>query len=352
MKEIISYLEKLCEDYNQMCQRKDGSIYGIEDGLNCRQGSTVYRNDLEDRRPKVDKLVLKAQGKAIRQLLERKVKEKSASTLALTYKDYFEIGKRKYDRELSEAKNLIRQVRRDRKYLDSLAKSGKESIDNGELEATTRRYQDNKEKVEKIFSRIRSNLLSQGDSEGAKFKASQVINNSPSDYLPRSKDFYREALGDLYRISKNRVTSLGQLLFVRKRAFARKPKGNEVGKINVGKQETEKDSRASLWHEFGHHIEISNPELKGVFKEWILSRSSGKTVSLRQLTGNQKYGKDEVAYDGKFGLGAYVGRVYPDGGTEVMSKGLEMFSSEKAMASFFSKDPEHFLMILGILDSL
>lgn len=352
MKEIINYLEKLCEDYNQMCRRKDGSIYGIEDGLNCRQGSTVYGSDLEDRRPKIDKLVLKAQGKAIRQLLERKIKDKSASTPALTYKDYFEIGKRKYNRELSEAKNLIKQVRKDRKYLDSLARSSKESIDNAELEATTRRYQDNKEKVEKIFSRIRSNLLSQGNREEAKFEASRVINNSPSDYLPRSKDFYREALGDLYQISKNRVTSLGQLIFVRDRAFARKPKQGEPGKINVGNRETEKAALASFWHEFGHHIEISNPGLKQVFKDWILSRSSGKTVPLRQLTGNQKYGEDEVAYDGKFGLGAYVGRIYPDGGTEVMSKGLEMFSSEKAMASFFSKDPEHFLMILGILDSL
>lgn len=353
MKEIINYLENLCENYNQMCRRKDGSTYGIEDGLNCRKGTTVYEDELSSStRKAVDKLQMKAQGKVVRKILEEKIKEKVSSSKPSSYKDYFEIGVRAYRDEILQVKELITSVKKDRKFLDSLAKTKQIDLDDREIKARTERYNQNKEKAERIFAKIREDLLSRGNIQTAKSKAKEVIDNSDVGSLPKSKDFYQEELVNLNRISNNKVQTLGELIYTRERAFARKPKGNEVGKINVGKKETETASKTSLWHEFGHHIEISNPELKDVFKEWILSRSSGKTVSLRQLTGNQKYGEDEVAYDGKFGLGAYVGRIYPDGGTEVMSKGLEMFASEKAMAYFFSKDPEHFLMILGILNSL
>jgi hypothetical protein len=353
MKEIINYLEAITENYNQMCQRRDGTRYGIEDGLNCRKGATVYGSDLEDSTPgKLDKLVLKAQGRDIRNILERKVNERKLSKPVPAYRTYFEFGIRNHKEEILEAKDLIVNVKRDKKFLDSLAKSEKITVPDAEIKARTERYKKNKKRVEEIFSKIREDVISRGDRREAKVSAKEVLDNSDVKQLPRSRKFFEDGLTDLYQISNNGVETLGQLIYTKNRAFARKAKGNEPGKINVGNKETEKEAIRSLWHEFGHHIEISNPSLKKVFKDWILSRSSGQVKTLRELTGNEKYGEDEVAYVGKFGLGIYVGRVYPDGSTEVMSKGLERFSDAGSMVSFFVKDPEHFLMILGILDSL
>jgi len=41
MSKIINHLEELVFDYNQACQRPNGSIYGLEDGKQCRKGSPI-----------------------------------------------------------------------------------------------------------------------------------------------------------------------------------------------------------------------------------------------------------------------------------------------------------------------
>lgn len=38
---MVDYLEELVFNYNQACQRSDGSIYGIEDGKQCRRGTPI-----------------------------------------------------------------------------------------------------------------------------------------------------------------------------------------------------------------------------------------------------------------------------------------------------------------------
>lgn len=45
MLNIVDYLEELVLNYNQACQRPDGSIYGIEDGKQCRKGLPVVLSD-------------------------------------------------------------------------------------------------------------------------------------------------------------------------------------------------------------------------------------------------------------------------------------------------------------------
>lgn len=41
---IIDYLDQLSLEYTQLCQRRDGSIYGIESGLQCRKGTPISYN--------------------------------------------------------------------------------------------------------------------------------------------------------------------------------------------------------------------------------------------------------------------------------------------------------------------
>ena len=44
-KVMVDYLEKLVLDYNQACQRPDGSIYGLEDGKQCRKGLPIVLSE-------------------------------------------------------------------------------------------------------------------------------------------------------------------------------------------------------------------------------------------------------------------------------------------------------------------
>ena len=41
---IRNYLDQLAWEYAQLCQRKDGSIYGIRSGLQCRNGTPISYN--------------------------------------------------------------------------------------------------------------------------------------------------------------------------------------------------------------------------------------------------------------------------------------------------------------------
>lgn len=49
------------------------------------------------------------------------------------------------------------------------------------------------------------------------------------------------------------------------------------------------------------------------------------------------------------GLTTYAGRIYPDGGTEVISVGLEQLCDTDAMASFAAKAPDYFALMVGLL---
>lgn len=120
--------------------------------------------------------------------------------------------------------------------------------------------------------------------------------------------------------------------------------------VNVG----DNPAKTTNFHEFAHHIEYENPKLGRAALEWVKERStSGKTQSLNRLTKSSDYDKDEVAYPDKF-VEAYVGKVYKEKGkelpyTEVISMGVERFSSPEAMVKFHTKDPEHFNFTLGVL---
>jgi hypothetical protein len=107
--------------------------------------------------------------------------------------------------------------------------------------------------------------------------------------------------------------------------------------------------KATTFHEMAHHIEYENPELAKAAGDWVRERAtSNKPQSLNKLEKTDSYDKDEIAYPDKF-LAPYVGKVYENGTTEVISMGVERFSSPESMVSLYTSDREHFNFTLGVL---
>jgi hypothetical protein len=223
--------------------------------------------------------------------------------------------------------------------------------------------QDHQEKLKESllegFEALRNKMISRGDEALAVSKVGSV--KIPKG-LPHERslsweggDFYRDNLRDLYQISNNRVDTLEELLARDKRAWAAN-KGvlydgetETTGRINVGIKDTSRAQKTTLWHEFGHHVEYSIPEAQDIAHGFIAAKSTSSTpVRLSQLTGNPNFGDDEVAFPGDF-LSPYVGKIYDDGSTEVISMGLQQFADLDDMLQFYQNHPDHFKLILGIL---
>lgn len=149
-----------------------------------------------------------------------------------------------------------------------------------------------------------------------------------------------QALKDVYRLTGGNIPTLKRLGYTTKRAYANEGDGF----INVGASERP----AIIFHEVGHHLEYSNPALKESANAFLEKRSSGKIQTLRKITGSKVYKADEVAVIDNF-VDPYVGKKYKNGSTEVISMGLERFSTPEEMQKFRDKDPEHFHYILGVL---
>ena len=112
-----------------------------------------------------------------------------------------------------------------------------------------------------------------------------------------------------------------------------------------------------LLHEVAHRAEYSNPEVSLASKDWIRARAlaagnSGTVGSrLKDITGSDFYDKEEIAVEDHF-VSPYVGKLYPDAATEVLSVGLEHFDDPGRMLQLYRRDPEHFFLVLGSLETL
>jgi hypothetical protein len=106
-------------------------------------------------------------------------------------------------------------------------------------------------------------------------------------------------------------------------------------------------ANSTLYHEFAHHIEFSDNGLLSAAKDWRNRKAgNGKLQRLSDLTQNKGYGDDEVALADSY-LIEYVGKVYPDqAATEVVSVGLEHFSTAEGMLRLRSEAKDHFDFVL------
>lgn len=122
--------------------------------------------------------------------------------------------------------------------------------------------------------------------------------------------------------------------------------------VNIGAR----FSKRLTLHEVAHRAEYKYPEISLANKDWVRARCekggfSGDQVKLSKLVPEGKYKDDEVALEDTF-VDPYVGKQYPDLASEVLSMGLEHFSSEKLLTRLYTQDPEHVFLTLGALKTM
>jgi hypothetical protein len=170
-------------------------------------------------------------------------------------------------------------------------------------------------------------------------KAMNRLKRSGGHYTTRKQveadmaEFYRLVGGKVARIV---LTSAGTT-----RAHA----SNATGEIAVDSRFT----KQTLFHEMAHHVEHDMPFLNEAAAAWRDSQSEdGKLYSLSSLTGNRRYGSDEVARKGAY-FHPYVGKVYRHGSTEVVSMGLQQLADADHILELVEKSPEHLAFAIGAI---
>jgi hypothetical protein len=122
------------------------------------------------------------------------------------------------------------------------------------------------------------------------------------------------------------------------------------GRIEVGAR----PSASVLFHELAHLLEACAPEVATLLGRWVDGRSAlahgGDVVvaPLASLPGHGAYGPHEHVKLDHF-VTPYVGKLYPDGATEVLSVGFQHFVDARSMRDLLALDPEHFFLVLGAL---
>ena len=107
------------------------------------------------------------------------------------------------------------------------------------------------------------------------------------------------------------------------------------------------DDPGTVIHELSHWIEYSVPEIKKEVVEFYNRRTKGeKAVKMRDATGIKSYRDTEITKVDKW-MRPYMGKVYPDKSTEILSMGLElMYRNPVALAK---QDPEMFDFIYSVV---
>jgi hypothetical protein len=365
--------------YNfQTCKRPGGDLYGIRPGYQCRQGIPVDPATIASEiRIARERGITSEQIRKLNVTMKAKYKDPNSPEAQqdfLTslqnmkirtnnYKTLVEVGRNQFQEELLAVSSLMQDFKGGNKDLTLLLANTKSKVDKAKTPSELEDAQQQHEKYRKIFESyqkaqlimdsVKSKLLKIGSSKEAKSKVAEVNVEKDLD-----KKRIVRTLQQLHQITNNEVNTLSKVYSSRDRAYAAKPNtpypGEEkdlTGRINVGNTMAKK-LEAVLWHEFGHHIEYSVDEYRDAAYQWMKTRVTGVPVLLNRLVKSNQYEADEKAFPGNFGLGAYVGKYISSRNTEVISMGLERFHSPAAMVEFYQKDPEHFMLILGILQSL
>jgi hypothetical protein len=156
-----------------------------------------------------------------------------------------------------------------------------------------------------------------------------------------TKDAIKSDQKDFFALTGGKgATSIKTYMQSRDRACA-----NPSGLIDVSQEY----SKNTLFHEAGHHVEYENNEFLQAANKWRDGRASAPgLVPLNKLVEGGGYDDDEVAVPDKF-IAPYVGKVYSNNTTEVISMGLEHFATPNQMRQLHEQDKEHFHLILGML---
>jgi hypothetical protein len=185
-----------------------------------------------------------------------------------------------------------------------------------------------------------------GQDAAVKWAAAQEITKPAIARLKKmgyAPDAVRADMAEFYRFTGGRVSLVKIHSKGDKRANATDIEAHgKIGTVNIDGR----FCKRTLWHELAHHME-SDPVAKMAAGRYIRRRSvDGKQYSLRSLSGNTSYRRDEVAFNGNF-FSPYVGKVYGDGVTEVFAMGVESFSDAEMLARRAVQDPQTLEFIAG-----
>lgn len=157
------------------------------------------------------------------------------------------------------------------------------------------------------------------------------LDGRPSILAKKSEDFLNKVMSEKMR---DRVPRL---------AIESVPDRSWTDTDNIIRLSTKRDEE-TLIHETGHNIEFKSPGFHKAAQEFLERRTAGETAQkLRDLTGGN-YDDWEVTKPDKF-INPYVGKIYPDKYTEVISMGLQWLYADPAMLA--EKDPELFDLIIN-----
>lgn len=105
---------------------------------------------------------------------------------------------------------------------------------------------------------------------------------------------------------------------------------------------SDKADTSIIIHEIGHYLESKDSSLFGKVKDFYNKRTANdKIEKLKDIT-SHPYGNNEITKKDKW-IDPYMGKIYSDGGTEILSMGLEYYYHNPI--KFAKKDPEYFEFI-------
>jgi hypothetical protein len=193
-----------------------------------------------------------------------------------------------------------------------------------------------------LMSKIREDAINASPSNPQVAK----LQISKSATTEMAESDIRLNIDEFSRITRGRgISPLKQIVLEDDRAWA----NDQTGDLNIGRRGGDVAGiRRMLFHELGHFLEFENPGIAKAAREWVESRATGELSKLKDI--DSGYGDYEVYYPDRF-IDPYVGKVYQDGYTEVISMGIENFADPAKMVQFYKKDPEHFNLIMGILSN-
>lgn len=171
----------------------------------------------------------------------------------------------------------------------------------------------------------------------ALYKKLQIpLDRSPYDGLDEAGEFLNKASSSEVRKRLGTIKMEG----VEGRAFTRND-GKKIIFID------ERYKTSTIMHETGHQIEFSDPRIKKAANDFLSRRTAGeKAVKLKDITGNPNYADYEIAKKDKF-MSPYVGKIYSDGDTEVISMGIQYLYEDPDR--LIAEDPDLFDLVIDIL---
>jgi hypothetical protein len=184
------------------------------------------------------------------------------------------------------------------------------------------------------------------EEEADQWVKSQAISKTAKARLKKQgydENAIRKDMAEFYRLTGGRI---GKAFFDSK-GDKRANAIHSRGLIYVDSRFTKK----ILFHEMAHLLEAEMKlEVMGeTFRDTRAKKEKG-LKSLKSITGNPGFRSDEVAYTDDF-FDPYVGKVYRQASTEVLSMGLQMFSSPEDTIFLAKRDPQMFSLMVGFMRS-